>query len=532
MKNNKKSVPERFCILAVRLILIAILLFLTAVSILVTCSVHGGSEVMQYGRDNPLVHIIVLTLVLGGGAAIRIRKRNKKEEAVPAGSHAAPAGNSAVYRRILTAAAGIYVLWVLITLFGPTSDQRLSLESAQALLNGNLTPWAPLGFGYRAEQGVTGYAFTYPSQNGLILFFAMVSFVFRSLTPYVLQIMNIGFLFLGMYCLCRLCAGIFSLEHMRGTMLLLIGFLPFAFYITFVYGTIPGFCLSSAALYFEYSFLKTGRWRYFCFSAACICGAVLLKSNYLIVLAAMVIYFLTWGLFHKSVRFFGAAVLLVLLYVGSGKIMNLSLEAVTGEPVSKGSPMLAWVEMGLQDGSRAPGWYNGYNVRVFSENELDTERTTKAVKADLKETIDGFLEEPDLAAEFFLKKAASLWAEPTFQSLWVQEVKGDSWLIPGFTQSLFQENGLAGRIYAAFFNLAQTLVYAGALLYFLLKGKDITWEELVLGVVFIGGFLFHMVWEAKGQYSVCYFILLIPYAVMGIRKAADGLAERIIRLTP
>jgi len=50
------------------------------------------------------------------------------------------------------------------------------------------------------------------------------------------------------------------------------------------------------------------------------------------------------------------------------------------------------------------------------------------------------------------------------------------------------------------------------------------WEALIPGIIFIGGFLFHLVWEAKGQYTVCYFVLLIPYAWMGIRNMGCRLA--------
>ena len=43
-------------------------------------------------------------------------------------------------------------------------------------------------------------------------------------------------------------------------------------------------------------------------------------------------------------------------------------------------------------------------------------------------------------------------------------------------------------------------------------------------IVFIGGFLFHTIWEAKCQYTITYFILLIPYSVKGY----DCLTNKII----
>lgn len=509
--------PERFCIAAVRLILIIILMFLTSCSLLLTCSVYGGKEVTQYDGGRPLLQVALFLLLLG--AAVWMKRRNIRPWK--------RLDDGAVYRRVMVFAAAACGAWIFLTLFWPNSDQRLAFESAQALLEGNYLPWAPWGFRYGSQAGIIGYAYTYPSQNGLILFMALFTAVFGGITPYMLQLVNVVFLFLGSVYLCRSFADAFSLEHMRGTSLLMVCFLPFTFYVTFVYGTVPGFFFSSMALYFLQRFLKTGRWATFGFSAVCICAAVLLKSNYLIVLTAMVICFAACGVFRKNLKLFGAAFLLVVLYMGSGRAMNLCLETITDEPVSKGAPMLAWVEMGLQEGRRAPGWYNGYNVRVFSENELDPERTLAAVKEDLKETVEGFIREPERARDFFLMKAASIWAEPSFQSVWIQEVKGDSWLFPELTKSLCREGGLLNRIYMAFFDCVQSLVYMGALLFFLMRRGRLSWEQLLFAVVFIGGFLFHMAWEAKGQYSVCYFILLIPYAVLGFSEAADRLGAAI-----
>ena len=48
------------------------------------------------------------------------------------------------------------------------------------------------------------------------------------------------------------------------------------------------------------------------------------------------------------------------------------------------------------------------------------------------------------------------------------------------------------------------------------SGKEnITNEDCLLTTIFIGGFLFHTFWEAKGQYTLPYFTLLIPLAIQG-----------------
>ena len=48
--------------------------------------------------------------------------------------------------------------------------------------------------------------------------------------------------------------------------------------------------------------------------------------------------------------------------------------------------MLAYVEMGLQDSPDAPGWWNGYNWNVYTDNNCDSEQASAQVKNDLKNT--------------------------------------------------------------------------------------------------------------------------------------------------
>ncbi|MFQ7585575.1 MAG: ArnT family glycosyltransferase, partial [[Clostridium] symbiosum] len=360
------TVLERLCTVFVQFLFGAVHLFLIAISATVTCSVYGGEEKVQYGPDQPVVHILLLIVFLAAGVWFYRKRR------IGADRFSLTVRQ---YRRLIIAVAGFDLIWLLITRYWPNSDQRMAMESARSLLSGDYSPWDAVGFVYASPMVPLGYAYTYPSQNGLILFLAVIVMIFRDLTPYAVQILNIGFLFGGVYFLSCLAVRLFGLKSIRGILILTFGCLPFAFYITFVYGTMPGFCLSSAALYFVYRYIETEKLSRFFIVAVTAAVSVLLKSNYLIVLVALVIYLLSEGVFRRKARFLAAAVLMILVYMGSGRLMNMVLEQATGRPVSGGIPMTAWVEMGLQEGSRGPGWYNGYNVSVFAGNDEDTEKT-------------------------------------------------------------------------------------------------------------------------------------------------------------
>lgn len=517
---------ERGCVGLVRGILAAILLVLALISAAATCRVYGGAEIVQYEGDFLWVHLMVLAGAVGMAAYVCLRKERQAFSGSPAFRQRKTADR---YTRILIVLALFYLLWLLATLVWAGSDSRLSMESARRLLRGDFSPWDRIPFMYHSSKEASGYAFTYPSQNGLILYMAVFWFFFRNAAPYVMQAANIGFLFLGVFCLSRLMDGLWGKgEDSRKKMAVcLAGYLPFSFYFLFVYGTMPGFGLSALSVWLVYRYAKTERRRDLYLGSAALTAAAVLKSNYLIVMVALVLFLLAESLFRRRWRLSAAAVFLLFVYLAGNRGISMGLERITGRDVSGGIPMTAWVEMGLQEGKRGPGWYNGYHVRTFQACGGDAEQTKERVRADLEETLAAMAADPGGTADFFLRKVESMWAEPTFQSLWIQEVGGGSWILPQASDSLCKEGGLLNNLFVAAANVLQTLIYGGAFLWTVLAGRRVRLGQLLPGIIFIGGFLFHLFWEAKGQYTAVYFVLLIPYAGAGIRLAGRAVLQRV-----
>ena len=110
---------------------------------------------------------------------------------------------------------------------------------------------------------------------------------------------------------------------------------------------------------------------------------------------------------------------------------------------------------------------------------------------------------------FFVKKVSSQWNNPTFQSLWILENRegknGLDWLL--------QVNGR--YLYILFVNLLHTWILAGTFLYALFRYKAGSLKEIILPISFIGGFVFHLFWEAEGLYAILYFPLLLPLSICG-----------------
>lgn len=527
-RKRKPGEEERSCLeaaacIVILLIFAGILLLLLSLSMTGSAAVYGGAEQVWFYKDSPLYHLLVFSLItVLGVMALRIREA----EGRAAESQKKQAERRMRFVRLLLILSGLYVIWIMGTMFQPTSDQRLVIDCGKALAEGDLSPWNQVGFRYYYSD-FEGYAYTYPHQNGQILFAAVLYLLAGEQAAFLWQLLNVAFLTMGILYTGRMAEDVLEMKRgFHGLVLLMMAFLPFSFYITFAYGTIPGFACSAAAVWYERRFLEEGRKRDLILASLLIAAAILFKSNYMIVLTAMVIFFAAEAVFQKKPALILGAVSLMAAYLISRSLVLGGLTLAAGHSVEGGPPMLTWVEMGLQEGSRAPGWFNNYNVHIYLDNHEDRELTAAAVERDLGRTIRYFMEHPGYGADFFNRKLRSMWTEPTFQSLWIQEVKGFGWLFPSFSRSLFKAGGTANEVYWELCNAVQTLVYAGAFLFAVFRFRRVQFQGLLFAVIFIGGFLFHLFWEAKGQYAVSYFVLLIPYAVLGIQDWLHWVSKR------
>ncbi len=286
---------EKFCVGLVRILLGGILFFLTLLSAVVTCRVYGGSEIVQYGRDSLFLHLFFGAGVIGLTVFYRRRKERKCRK-----------------NQWLLLAAAAYLFWILLVPSWGGSDSHQCMASAQGLLQGDFSAWEPVAYSYGTAEGPLGYAYTYPSQNGLILYMAVLAFFFGDAAYVVFQILNIGFFILGIVSLQRMTVW----GNERCSLLLWMACcLPFSFYILFVYGTMPGFGLSCLAMERLVRYVEEGRGRDFWIGAAAVAAAVILKSNYEIVLVALFLYLASSGVFRRKARLLVAAVLLITVYV-------------------------------------------------------------------------------------------------------------------------------------------------------------------------------------------------------------------------
>lgn len=466
-------------------------------------------------RDNFVQHFVVFTAF--SVLLLMLRIKDGRKVSGNKISENRFSGNNYLGVAACIAAGIVSVAIVLQGQYYPKFDQRHVMDAAAALNSHDYSDFE-----------VGGYLHVFPFQMGIVIYFRILSRLFGNLNYIAFEIMNAVWIAVAYYFFMRIADILWSKEHRckSGTAVLCLLFAPFLMYTTFLYGTVVGMAFSLLSFYMMLLYVSEPKMRYLFFCAVSMGLATVFKSNYAIYMIAEIIFIVLRILADKSPerrkiygRFLLIGAILVCFIVGRIGVNASIRNANHGEKVN-GIPMMAWVVMGLQDGKGAPGWYNAYNNSVYERNDYDYDKTQEAVMDDLKQRIKGMAHRPMESISFFVKKVSSQWNNPTFQSLWILEGRSERessiWIL--------QEKGRA--LYIFWVNLLQTWILAGTFLYTILRFKKSSMEEIVLPITFVGGFVFHLFWEAEGLYAILFFPLLLPLSVCGYREWTAWLNNR------
>lgn len=392
---------------------------------------------------------------------------------------------------------------------------------------------------YAAEKAAVGeygaldsYFCRFPFQLGYVLYAEIMFRLMGSAMPgmpagyyrLALQGLNLLWLLLSYHALIQLSWHLFQSRRVQKiTTVLLLFCLPPVFTCTFLYGNIPGFALGMAALWMFAAFMRQRQLWQGLLCALFLGFAVAVKLNLLIFFVAVVIVWVLDLLQNRSIKSVICLMLTVASVLAIGRAPQHVYEQRSGKDFGEGIPMIAWMAMGMCEGHAGPGWYKeDHTVSFFMESDMDTEATAEHAKQIIKERAAYFSENPGQGLAFFSEKLRSQWNEPTYESLWINQVQ-QSYGQKGILYEWFCNVG--ERHTAGYMNQYQQLIFLGTLLscVFLWLRRDI--RQCLPALVILGGILYHLLFEAKSQYALSYFILMIPlaaYGFCGLFKSTEG----------
>lgn len=472
-------------------------LYLFLCSIFSTCIMWYETETTYYMKDASVLLLIGLLFFV---CLIAIKRKWLKKVT----------DKKQVFLSAVT--IGWFVLSIFLVLgtnIEVVYDQREVYQAAVGFVSGNYTSW---------EQG--NYLYIYPFQNSIVLLYVPFVYLFGKHTYLAVQFFNLFMLFLTYVGIYKITEKWFGKTVAFFSYIVALGFLPLTAYIKFMYGTIPGLCFAIWAIYLEIVFEKNKKWKYIVGSGICMAISIMWKNNYIIFLVALLIMLTLGAVKEKKLKLlFAPIVVSITCFFLSWSSLYI-MGTVTGGETNNGIPSIAWVALGVTESSRAPGWYSGIAKELFESQNYDI----TVAKSDAWETINDsmklFAEEKEYALRFFGRKVASIWNNPTFECFSIVTNGNLRGTLNYFWKDILYNGGIGNGILTIYMDILQSLFLFGNLLYLIYNRTNKKIDNLFFALIFIGGFIFHIFWEGKCQYTLPYMILLIPYAVKGFAVAS------------
>lgn len=410
--------------------------------------------------------------------------------------------------------------WVFSTRLFPAADQYSVQNSVSEFLNNN----------YQSAL-YDGYINNNFQQRGLFMLSYFFASIFGDMNIIALQMVNVIatiFIFKSLSEIVGIYKGTYSAQLFVVACGLL--FPVVVLYSYFIYGNIVGLAFSLLAIKYELLFIENKNITNALLSSIFIFIGILCKSTYQIYFIAMCLCLIFNVIKKYDLKKIIYLCLLVLMLILSSILPTKFIENKTGYKMSEGLSFYSYVAMGLQEGDKAPGWYNGFNHDSYAKCGNDTEKHKEYSKEAIDKRIELFKSDFDYADEFFTKKIVSEWNNPTYQVFWnIQDKYSDGFNPPSFVLEFLSLKNTF--IVQKYLNVFDSIIKFGTILFILYLALNKNNELLLLPVTFVGGFLFlTFVSEAKAQYSIMFSILLIPLSVMGYNNIADIFVKKELNI--
>lgn len=375
----------------------------------------------------------------------------------------------------------------------------------------------------------SGYIEKYPSQMGTIFVIGTLYKIFRTTNYRLIQYINIFsnlITFIFMYLILKKLEKNYKVSKVAYGIMCLT-FIPLILLSTYVYGDYMGMALSVVGIYFAMDYKEKGNIVRLLISAVFMCLSYITKMNYVIVILAVLIYF---GLYllqdieeknkKKITKSVFGIIVFILIALMPFSLIKSYCNKKYGYEKDQSIPTSVWIYLGMNESYRANGWYSNLAGEAWEDTPLS--HTTYPQK--IKVRVHDLIKHPGYAFKFYWKKTVSGWMDPYFQSIWynVGVENKDQIMYDIMNTKKYK----VGEIYQKALTI---LIYGGAFVAIIKNRKNLNNELTLLFTIFIGGFMFHTMWEMKSRYTLPYVIMLIPISAIGIEYIVEKIKNPKIK---
>ena len=293
-------------------------------------------------------------------------------------------------------------------------------------------------------------------------------------------------------------------------LILILTFISLPMLVTYIYGDIPSLALCLLSVYYMIKYVRTKKIRYAVFASIFTMIAYMMRMNSLIFIIATVIYLLlnffkdfkkiVWK--ERVINLTIVVIYIIISIVPTILVKNYYFGKYNLDK-NKIYPNTSYLLMAMEEGPRENGWYN----EEIAEQALKNPENAKSEYTEkIKERLIYFKNNLGYAIDFYIKKISSMWTENTYSAVIYNKIEGND-SIEKISSPL------------TFYQKASLITICVCCIIVLIQNrKNISLEIIFLLTIFIGGFAFHILWEAKSRYIIPYIIVLIPVAAISINK--------------
>ena len=293
-------------------------------------------------------------------------------------------------------------------------------------------------------------------------------------------------------------------------------FIPLILLTTYVYGDYLGLAFSIIGLYFIIDYKQKRNIVKLLLSAIFMSLSYFTKMNYIIVILAIIIYLGLYLIQEKEKKNIVKCLIDIIVFMIIAIVpFNLVKSYCSNKyqyDKDQAIPTSVWVYLGMNESYRANGWYSDLAGEAWEDTKLAHTTYPQKIKIRVKDLI----KHPIYTSKFYWKKTVSGWIDPYFQSIWYNVGPENKDQVMNEIMSSKQYK--AGEVYQ---KAIMILIYGGAFVAIIKNRKNLSNELILIFTIFIGGVLFHTVWEMKSRYTLPYVIMLIPASSIGIQYIVE-----------
>ena len=424
------------------------------------------------------------------------------------------------------------LIWIFSVTSVPNTDSQNLFEAATKSAAGDYS-FLKNGSDFYNNAYFSGYSYFnfYPFQLGYVLVSEIVYRIFGTASSMSMQVINVLCLGAAYFGIARITKLLFKRRSVEFiAILLLAGCIQPILFCTFAYGNIIGMCCAIWASCFLIKYFQTGNYFSLLPCGLLLVLSVFVKYNNMIYVIAFMMMLAVHTIKKKKWQSIAFALAICIASLGSIQLVIMSYEKRGDVELSDGISQVLYLDLGLSESSMAPGWYSSVAKDTYTANMLDSEASKAQGRQSVSLKLDNFSKDLGYTIDFFSKKILSQWNEPTYESIWVSKVKEHSSEINGIGNSVYNKS--LGQLLELHFNFYMQILFSlfaiGICILIIKKQTNI--QTVLLPLVLLGGFGYHLLFEAKSQYILTYIILMIPTAAYSLNSILNGKYTKLKKL--